>query len=81
LGKGNYEDFVGRVATNCRTLNEPNAFMGVDLGKGRYVIPTCYTIRNRNTGSHVLMNWSFEGSIDGNEWYWLDKRIFLTNNE
>lgn len=35
LAQGDYSNFVGRALTNCRTCNEENAFMGVDLGKER----------------------------------------------
>jgi len=35
LSNGDYSNFVGRALTNCRTCNEENAFMGVDLGKDR----------------------------------------------
>lgn len=35
LAQGDYSNFVGRSLTNCRTCNEENAFMGVDLGKDR----------------------------------------------
>lgn len=35
LAQGDYSNFVGRALTNCRTCNEENAFMGVDLGKDR----------------------------------------------
>jgi len=60
MGRGSYEDFVGRSLVNCRTLNEPNAYMGIDFGAERYLIPTCYTIRNRDSTRHVLINWIFE---------------------
>ena len=81
LGKGALDDFVGRTCVNCRTLNEPNSYMGVDLGVGRYLVPTCYSIRNRNSNEHVMLNWVFEGSINGTEWYWIDKRIHLSHDE
>lgn len=60
MGRGSYEDFVGRALVNCRTLNEPNAFMGIDFGPERYLIPSCYTIKNRDSTRHVLLNWIFE---------------------
>lgn len=60
MGRGSYEDFVGRSLVNCRTLNEPNAFMGIDFGPERYLIPSCYTIKNRDSTRHVLLNWIFE---------------------
>jgi len=80
LGKGAVADLVGRDCVNCRTLNEPNSFMGVDLGVNRYLIPTCYTIRNRNSNHHVLLNWIFEASVDMKEWYCLDTRVHFTED-
>lgn len=63
MGRGSYEDFVGRSLVNCRTLNEPNAFMGIDFGPGRFLVPSCYTMRNRDSTRHVLLNWIFEVNI------------------
>lgn len=80
MGKGSYEDFVGRSLVNCRTLNEPNAFMGIDLGQERYLVPSCYTIRNRDSGRHIMLNWLFEGSIDFKTWFILDKRIHKSDD-
>jgi hypothetical protein len=80
MGKGSYEDFVGRNLVNCRTLNEPNAFMGIDLGLERYIIPSCYTIRNRDSSRHIMLNWLFEGSVDFKTWFILDKRIHKTDD-
>ena len=56
------ESFVGRSITNCRTEDEPYSFFGVDLGMDRKLTPTHYTLRNRNSPTHVLRNWYFEGS-------------------
>ena len=80
LGKGIVADVVGRECVNCRTLNEPNSFMGVDLGVNRYLIPTCYSIRNRNSNHHVLLNWTLEASTDLKEWYRIDKRVHFTED-
>ena len=80
MGKGSYEDLVGRALVNCRTLNAPNSFMGVDLGLDRFLIPSCYTIRNRDSARHTMLNWLFEGSVDGHAWYILDKRIHKTDD-
>lgn len=55
--------------------------MGVDLGVNRYIIPTSYTIRNRNSSHHVLLNWVLEASVNGKEWFWIDKRIHMTEDE
>jgi hypothetical protein len=53
----------------------------VDLGQGRSLLPTCYTIRNRNSTTHVLMNWHLEGSNDKVNWEILDRRIYLGLND
>lgn len=81
MGKGSYEDLVGRSLVNCRTLNEPNAFMGIDLTEGRSLIPSCYTIRNRDSSRHIMLNWLFEGSTDFKTWFILDKRIHKTDDQ
>jgi len=79
VGCGLVENFVGRSATNLRTQNEPFSFFGVDLGRDRQLLPTVYTLRNRNSSTHVMLNWHFEGSNDKVNWTLLDRRIYLTN--
>eukprot|EP00831_Metopus_contortus_P057240 TRINITY_DN4970_c0_g1_i5.p1 TRINITY_DN4970_c0_g1~~TRINITY_DN4970_c0_g1_i5.p1 ORF type:complete len:500 (-),score=106.36 TRINITY_DN4970_c0_g1_i5:189-1688(-) len=80
IGYGSLEHIVGRSTVNCRTLNEPMSFIGVDLGEGRLFAPTCYTIRNRNISSHTMLNWQFEASEDKINWTILDRRVYLTND-
>jgi len=77
IGFGTVQDLVGRKCVNLRTLNEPFSFFGVDLGEGRKLLPTCYTIMNRNSSTHVLMNWHFEGSNDKLNWTILDRRVYM----
>eukprot|EP00347_Sterkiella_histriomuscorum_P013958 403362705 len=81
IGGGKVEDIAGRQVVNCRTLNEPFSFFGIDLGEGRHLVPTCYSIRNRNSQTHVLMNWHFEASNDKINWIVLDRRIYLSDNQ
>jgi E3 ubiquitin-protein ligase HECTD1 len=81
IGGGRVEDIAGRFVVNCRTLNEPFSFFGVDLGIGRLLAPSCYSLRNRNSTTHVLLNWHFEGSVDRVNWVLLDRRIYLSENE
>jgi hypothetical protein len=76
LGKGNLSDFVGRNLVNLRTENEENSFFGVDLGENKHLIPTCYSIKNRNSSSHVMLCWNLEGSNDKINYEILDTRIF-----
>ena len=79
LRTGGIDDFVGRVSGNCSTLNEKNSFMAVDLGEGRKLMPSCYSIINRlilfyiiffiieinrNLNTHVMLNWVLEASLD-----------------
>ena len=80
IGAGSLEDFVGRIATNCRSHNEPFSFFGVDLGDGRKLLPTCYTIRNRNSSTHCLLNWHIEASNDKVNWFTLDRRIYKSGD-
>lgn len=77
IGFGSVQDLVGRKCVNLRTLNEPFSFFGIDLGEGRKIMPTCYTIMNRNSSTHVLMNWHFEGSNDKLNWTILDRRVYM----
>lgn len=37
-------------------------------------------MRNRNSQTHVLLNWHFEGSNDKTNWVLLDRRIYLSEN-
>lgn len=67
---------MGRTVQNCRTEDEPYSFFGVDLGMERRLLPTCYTLRNRKSATHVLRNWYFEGSVTGQNWVILDARIY-----
>lgn len=80
VGSGQVEDIVGRQVVNCRTLNEPFSYFGVDLGEGRFIVPACYSLKNRNSTTHVLMNWHFEASNDKVNWTVLDRRIYLSDN-
>jgi hypothetical protein len=80
LGKGRLSDLVGKDLVNLRTLNEPLSYFGIDLGEDRYLLPYCYSIRNRNSSSHVLLCWAFEGSNDKINFHTLDTRIFFSND-
>jgi hypothetical protein len=65
---------------NCRTGNEPYSYFGVDLGEGRKLLPTCYSIRNRNSSTFVMLNWHFEASNDKVNWTVLDRRLYLSGS-
>ena len=81
LLSGYFSDFVGRNIANLCTENEENSFFGVDLGPNRYLLPTLYSIRNRDSSSNVLLNWDLQGSNDKIHFTILDKRRFSIENE
>ena len=80
LSKGEISDFVGRNLVNLRTENEEFSFFGVDLGQNRRLIPSAYSLRNRNSSTHVLLCWELEGSNDKINFEVLDTRIFWSEN-
>lgn len=79
-GKGLLADFVGRESVNLRTLNEENSFIGVDIGQERFLVPSCYSIKNRNSLSHVMLGWQLEASNDKTNYDIIDKKIFFCGN-
>ena len=82
IGKGSPGDFVGRNLVNLRTMNEEHSYFGVDLGEERFLIPTSYSIKNRNSSGHVMLCWNLEGSNDKVNYEVIDTRIFQnTSNE
>jgi len=56
------------------------SFFGVDLGEDRFIVPTCYSIKNRNSSSHVMLCWILQGSNDKVNFVTLDTRIFSSND-
>ena len=80
VSKGDVSDFVGRNLVNLRTENEENSFFGVDLGNNRTLVPTAYSLRNRNSSSHVMLCWNLEASNDRINFEILDTRIFSNSN-
>ena len=80
VSKGQVSDFVGRNLVNLRTENEENSFFGVDLGNNRTLVPTAYSLRNRNSSSHVMLCWNLEASNDRINFEILDTRIFSNTN-
>ena len=82
IGKGSPGDFVGRNLVNLRTMNEEHSYFGVDLGEERFLIPSSYSIKNRNSSGHVMLCWNLEGSNDKVNYEVIDTRIFQnTSNE
>lgn len=44
-------------------------------------MPRNYTIRNRDSSSHVLVNWMLEVSMDYDNWHEIDRRMHQTEKE
>jgi len=80
LGRGRLADFIGREIVNLRTLNEPFSFFGVDLGEDRTLIPSSYSIWNRNSSSHVMLGWQLEASNDRINFNVIDTRVFVSSD-
>lgn len=76
-----YKDLVGRSLENCRTSNQKDSYMGLDFGKNRTLIPKQYSIRNRDSLKHVLLNWVLEASWDYQDWHEIDERVHYSDNE
>ena len=78
LLSGNFSDFVGRKYINLSTENEENSFFGIDLGPNRALIPTAYSLKNRDSDTNVLLCWNFQGSNDKINFEILDQRFFYS---
>ena len=81
LSAGSPSDVLGRSLVNCHTVNEPFSFFGMHLRGGRRLLPTCYSIRNRNSDNYAMLSWRFEGSNDLVNWQLLDSRYNDSHEE
>lgn len=64
VGDGLVQNFVSLYNPNSYnyTLNEPNSWMAVDIGRGRSFLPTGYCLRHDLQGPRgVLRNWVLQG--------------------
>ena len=60
---------VGREAKLCYTRAAAHSWFAVDLGEGRAIQPTHYSLRHgRNTTNFMLRHWVLEASSDGAAW-------------
>jgi len=74
VGFGKLEDIAGRAAVNLRTENVVNSYFGVDFLGSRLLICSGYSLRSRDSSSHIPLSWEFQGSRDAKEWETIDKR-------
>ncbi len=62
IEKGDYRELAGLTPTELWTKDVPASWFMVDLGPGRSVIPTFYTLRHGgNYRADSLRNWDFQG--------------------
>jgi hypothetical protein len=80
VSRGRPSDLVGRDIVDFCTADQAYSFIGVQLGGGRKLLPTAYTIRNRPSSREVMLSWRLEGSNDLVTWYMLDNRSIELHN-
>jgi len=62
-GKGTLQDFVSTEKLFCWTNNEPNSWVCLDLGPGKYLNITHYTLGYGSSGNACCpRNWLLQGS-------------------
>ena len=65
IEKGDYRELAGLTPNELWTKDVPASWFMVDLGPGRSVIPTFYTLRHGgNYRADSLRNWDFQGYHD-----------------
>jgi hypothetical protein len=74
VSSGKVEELAGRELNGFRTKNEINSFVGVDLGEGKMLRVTAYTLKNGNSTSNTMICWNFQASNNGSDWVSLDRR-------
>jgi len=67
--KQNFHAVVGRERAGCAIYYKTVSWFSLDLGKGRSLSPTAYTLRHgREDGTDALRTWELQGSHDGKVW-------------
>ena len=67
--KQNFYAVVGRERAGCAIYYKTVSWFAVDLGKGRTLSPSAYTLRHgREDGTDALRVWELQGSHDGKVW-------------
>lgn len=87
--KGNVVDIVGRVPTECWTMDVPASWIMINLGSSRSLVPNYYTLRHGgthipqvtkilniykgNSRADCLRNWTLQASNDAKNWVLLNR--------
>ena len=68
-GYGQPHMVVGREGVSCYTMNALSSWFAIDLGAGRCIRPTHYTLRHGIDGKEYrLVHWKLQGGNDGASW-------------
>lgn len=68
LEKGRSPNIFEREPSECWTQDVPSSWFTVDLGAGRSLRITAYTLRHGGgTKQDLIRNWTLKGSVDGKE--------------
>ncbi|NBU23936.1 MAG: hypothetical protein EBS38_08575, partial [Actinobacteria bacterium] len=78
-GGGNIFALCDRTTTSFFTNNVSGSWVKVDLGTGRSLSCSNYSIRNPNVSTDALRNWVLEGSNDDTNWTTVDSRTSDTS--
>jgi len=81
VADGHVEDLVGRTLSGFRTRNESGSYIGVDLGDGRGLKVSAYSLKNGTSASATMLCWNFQGSNNGSDWVVLDRRMHNTSED
>jgi hypothetical protein len=68
LEKGKASAIFEREPSECWTQDVPSSWLTIDLGAGRSLRITAYTLRHGGaTKQDLIRNWTLKGSVDGLE--------------
>lgn len=81
IASGAVEDLAGRTLSGFRTKNESGSYIGVDLGDGRGLKVSAYTLKNGTSASATMLCWNFQGSNNGSDWVVLDRRMHNSSED
>ena len=80
IRSGAVGELLNRRLNNLTSLNEEHSYLGVDLKEDKRLRPSSYSIRNRASMTHCLVNWVVEVSVDGKDYYVIDQRVHHTQD-
>ena len=71
---GDVDAFTGREAVHSHTLSAMYSYYMIELNRGITVKPSAYKLRSYGSGGgHMVLNWCFQASVDGENWVTLKR--------